>query len=429
MRQSHLFTKTRREAPKDETSKNAELLIRAGFIHKMQAGVYAFLPLGERVISKIVSIIREEMNSIGGQEVELSALQDKETWQQTGRWDDAVVDNWFKTKLKNDTEVGLAFTHEEPLTLLMRDHIRSFRDLPVYVYQFQKKFRNEKRAKSGILRGREFLMKDLYSFSRTEKEHVEFYEKAKQAYISIFKKVGVGDRTYVTYASGGSFSAFSDEFQMLTDAGEDNIFVDKNSGFSVNEEVMNSISDEEITKRGSSRESLVQEKAVELGNIFNLGTKFSEPLELYFKNEAGENAPVIMGSYGIGVPRLMGAIVEAMSDDKGIVWPPSVAPFQVHLIYIGGDEAKARAEALYIDLTKKGIEVLFDDRDARPGEKLADADLIGIPYRAIIGDKVPEGSVEFKMRTDKEANIISIGDFMDKLDEGIKSRSGFGSRF
>lgn len=415
MRQSHLFTKTRREAPKDETSKNAELLIRAGFIYKMQAGVYAFLPLGEKVIAKIVSIIREEMNSIGGQEVELTALQDKETWQKTGRWDDAVVDNWFKTKLKNDTEVGLAFTHEEPLSLLMRDHIRSFRDLPVYVYQFQKKFRNEKRAKSGILRGREFLMKDLYSFSRTTEEHAEFYEKAKVAYMNIFKKVGIGEKTFVTYASGGSFSAFSDEFQMLTDAGEDTIFVDTATGFSVNQEVMDSISDEEIAKNKSSREALVEQKAVEVGNIFSLGTKFSEPLELNFKNEAGENTPVIMGSYGIGISRLMGAVVEALSDEKGIVWPESVAPFKVHLIQIGGSEAGERAETLYKDLTAKGIEVLFDDRDARPGEKFADADLIGIPYRAIIGDKVPEGSVEFKMRTDSDAEIISLDEFFGKL--------------
>ncbi len=418
MRQSHLFTKTRREAPKDETSKNAELLIRAGYIHKMQAGVYAILPLGEKVISKITNIVRLEMNSIGGQELELTALQDKETWQKTGRWDDAVVDNWFKTKLKNDTEVGLAFTHEEPLTLLMRDHIRSFRDLPVYVYQFQKKFRNEKRAKSGILRGREFLMKDLYSFSRTNEEHAEFYEKAKVAYMNIFKKVGIGEKTFITYASGGSFSAFSDEFQMLTDAGEDTIFVDTATGFSVNQEVMDSISDEEIAKNKSSREDLVEQKAVEVGNIFSLGTKFSEPLELNFKNEAGENTPVIMGSYGIGVSRLMGAVVEALSDEKGIVWPESVAPFKVHLIQIGGTEAGERAEKLYKDLTAKGIEVIFDDRDARPGEKFADADLIGIPYRVIIGDKVPEGSVEFKMRTDSDAEIISIDEFFEKVQTG-----------
>lgn len=407
MRQSQLFTKTRREAPKDETAKNADLLIRAGFIHKMQAGAYAFLPLGERVMTKIIGIIREEMNSIGGQEVELTALQDKETWSKTGRWDDAVVDNWFKTKLKNDTEVGLAFTHEEPLTVLLKDHIRSFRDLPVYIYQFQKKFRNEKRAKSGILRGREFLMKDLYSFSRTKEEHDAFYAKAKDAYIRIFDRVGLGEITFPTFASGGTFSDFSDEFQMITDAGEDIIYVDRAAKFAVNEEVLEAISDEILVSAGTTRDKLVPVKSVELGNIFSLGTKFSEPLELYFKNEAGENNPVIMGSYGIGVPRLMGAIVEALGDEKGLIWPEAVAPFKVHLIVLS-EGAKARTDALYEELTGAGIEVLYDDRDARPGEKFADADLIGIPYRIVIGDKVPEGQVEFKKRTDAEAKIISV---------------------
>jgi prolyl-tRNA synthetase len=421
MRQSHLFTKTRRESPKDETAKNADLLIRAGYIHKMHAGVYAFLPLGDRVLSKIIDIVRKEMNGVGGQEVELASLQDKETWSATGRWDDAVVDNWFKTKLKNDTELGLAFTHEEPLTVLMKDHIRSFRDLPAYVYQFQKKFRNEKRAKSGILRGREFLMKDLYSFSRTEAEHQVFYEEVKKAYIRIFEQVGIGERTFVTFASGGTFSEFSDEFQMITDAGEDIIYVDKQSKIAVNEEVLGSITDETLANFGTTRQALVPQKAVELGNIFSLGTKFSEPLELYFQNEAGEKKPVIMGSYGIGIPRLMGAIVEALGDDKGLVWPETIAPFRIHLIQVtGNDEQKkqevsARAEALFQDLIAKGHEVLFDDRDARAGEKFADADLIGIPLRIVVGEKVPEGMVEFKRRTDSDAQIISVSDFLNLL--------------
>lgn len=426
MRQSQLFTKTRREAPKDETAKNADLLIRAGFIHKTMAGVYAFLPLGERVLSKIIAIIREEMNTVGGQEVELTALQDKETWGKTNRWDDAIVDNWFKTKLKNDTELGLGFTHEEPLTVLMKDHIRSFRDLPVYVYQFQKKFRNEKRAKSGILRGREFLMKDLYSFSSSEAEHKAFYEKMKAAYVRIFDRVGLGHITFVTFASGGSFSEFSDEFQMLTDAGEDVIYVDKAVKVAVNEEVLESISDDMLKKLGTERTKLVPEKAVELGNIFSLGTKFSEPLELFFQNEAGEKVPVIMGSYGIGVPRLMGAIVEALGDEKGLVWTDATSPFDVHLIQVSGNdpEKKAvvatRADALYKKLTDLGYEVLLDDRDARPGEKFADADLIGIPYRVVIGEKVEEGSVEFKKRTDVEATVIPIDEFIAILPKKSK---------
>lgn len=361
------------------------LLIRAGYIQKMNAGVYSFLPLGLRVIEKIKTIIRDEMNAVGGQEVSLAALQDKSVWEKTNRWDDAVVDNWFKTKLANGTEVGLGFTHEEPITDLMRDHVRSFRDLPAYVYQFQTKFRNESRAKSGILRGREFIMKDLYSFSRTHEEHAAFYEKMKQAYTNIFQKAGVGDRTYLTFATGGSFSKFSHEFQMLTDAGEDIIYIDEEKNIAINEEVNNAEVHADLQIDGSK---LKQAKAVEVGNIFNLGTKFSDALELNYATEAGGSAPVIMGSYGIGVPRLMGAIVETLSDEKGIVWPKSVSPFDLHLVLVNGSEdTKARAEAVYAKLQGLGIEVLFDDRDARAGEKFGDSDLIGIPLRAVVSDK------------------------------------------
>ncbi len=415
MRQSTLFTKTRREAPKDETAKNAQLLIRAGYIQKMQAGVYSFLPLGLRVIENIKDIIREEMNAVGGQEVSLASLQDKNVWDKTGRWDDAVVDNWFKTKLSNGTEMGLGFTHEEPLTDLMRDHVRSFRDLPAYIYQFQTKFRNESRAKSGILRGREFLMKDLYSFSRTDVEHDAFYERVKNAYVNIFQKAGVGDKTYVTFASGGSFSKFSHEFQMLTDAGEDIIYIDEDKKIAINEEVNN----EETQKLlGVDASKLKTAKAVEVGNIFNLGTKFSEPLELVYKDEDGKNKLVIMGSYGIGVPRLMGAIVEALSDDRGIVWPRSVAPFDVHLIYVAGSgAAQARAEGLYKRLTDEGIEVLFDDRDSRAGEKFGDAELMGIPTSVVVSDKNTQTAeagylLEVKDRKTGEVNHMTDEDFI-----------------
>lgn len=421
MRQSKLFTKTRREAPKDETSKNAELLIRAGFIHKANAGIYSYLPLGEITLNKIISIVREEMNAIGGQEVRLAALQDKETWSKTGRWDDAIVDNWFKTQLKNGTDLGLGFTHEEPLTTLMKDHVRSFRDLPQYVYQFQTKFRNELRAKSGILRGREFLMKDLYSFSRTDEEHAEFYEKAKAAYVRVFDRLGLGDRTYVTFASGGTFSKFSDEFQMLTEAGEDTIYVDREARFSVNDEVLASITEEQMSAAGTSRDKLVPMKAVELGNIFTLGTKFSEPLELFFQDEKGEKKAVIMGSYGIGIPRAMGAIAEAFGDEKGLVWPINVAPFHVHLIQVTGQDPERaaaiakRADAVYAALNAAGIEVLLDDRDARPGEKFADSDLIGIPFRAVVSEKVPEGQIELKLRTEDGTSNITIEELIEKV--------------
>lgn len=420
MRQSQLFSKTRREAPKDETAKNAELLIRAGFIQKMQAGVYSYLPLGLRVIENLQEIIRSELNPLGSQEVELASLQEKSIWSKTGRWSDEVVDNWFKTKLKNDTEVGLAFTHEEPLTALLKDHIRSYKDLPAYIYQFQTKFRNETRAKSGILRSREFLMKDLYSFSRTEEEHAEFYKKVGEAYTRIFQKAGIGDRTYMTYASGGTFSQFSHEFQMLTDAGEDNIYVHEGKKIAINEEVYN---DEVLAQLGVAKEELKQMKAVEVGNIFNLGTKFSEPLDLVYKAEDGANKPVIMGSYGIGVPRLMGAIVEACSDTKGIVWPMGVAPFDAHLIYVpGSDETKARADEAYKFFEDTLIDVLYDDREGRVGEKFNDADLIGLPYQIIISDKNQKDTngnymVELKNRKTGDVQHVSIETVADIIVE------------
>ncbi len=412
MRQSQLFTKTRKEAPKDEVSKNAELLIRAGFIHKEMAGVYSYLPLGLRVLNNITSIIRDEMNKIGGQELFLTALQDKNVWEKTNRWDDTVVDNWFKTKLKNDSELGLGFTHEEPLTNLMTEYISSYRDLPLYAYQFQTKFRNETRAKSGIMRGREFIMKDLYSFSKDEKEHAEFYEKAKQAYLNVFNRVGLGDRTFVTFASGGTFSKYSHEFQTVTDAGEDLIYVDEKKGIAVNQEVF---TDDVLKDLSLSKSDLKEKKAVEVGNIFSLGTKFSDAFGLNYLDEKGEKKPVIMGSYGIGPGRLMGTIVETLSDEKGIVWPEHVAPFKIHLILLAGkdDKAKEYADKIYKMLSVKNVAVLFDDRDLRAGEKFADADLIGIPTRVIVSDKgMQNGTLEMKDRKTGEVTMITEEELM-----------------
>jgi len=419
MKQSALFTKTRKEAPADETAKNAILLIRAGYVHKDMAGVYSFLPLGLRVLKNIEQIVREEMNKIGGQEIELAALQDKTVWEKTGRWDDKVVDNWFKTKLKNDTDVALAFTHEEPLTNIVSEYVSSYRDLPFSAYQFQTKFRNEARAKSGVMRGREFLMKDAYSFSRDEKQHQDFYdEKVLPAYGEIFKRVGINDVVYLTAASGGSFSKYSHEFQAETEAGEDIIYVDSKGAErkAINKEVL---TDEVIADLKMSRDSLVEKKAVEVGNTFTLGTRFSEPLGLMFKDEDGSQKPVIMGSYGIGISRLMGAIVEILSDDKGIVWPKSVAPFAAHIISLGkdGDDATKAADALYTELAGAGIESLYDDRaDLRAGEKFADSDLIGIPTRIIVSAKSLEaGGYEVKDRKTGESKIVPKADIIAAL--------------
>lgn len=401
MRQSQLFTKTRKEAPKDEVSKNAQLLIRAGFVHKEMAGVYSFLPLGQRVLENISNIISKEMDAVGGVRVHSAVLQKKETWEKTNRWDDEVVDNWFKTDLKNGTQLGLSFTHEEPLTAMMADYVNSYKDLPAYPYDIMTVFRNETRAKSGVMRGREFFWKALYSFSKDEKEHMRFYEKMKESYKRIFDQVGLGDTTYFTYASGGSFSQYSHEFQTISDAGEDIIYINKESNIAINKEVFTDKVKTDLGIEGDFTEA----KAIEVGNIFTLGEKFSEPLDLKYTNEAGEDTNVFMGSYGIGISRLVGVIVETFSDEKGIVWPENIAPFKAHLISIGQDE---KAEALYKKLTDAKIEVLFDDRDARPGEKFADSDLIGIPYRIVIsGKSLDAGGFELKKRNEQDTRIVS----------------------
>jgi prolyl-tRNA synthetase len=416
MRQSQLFTRTRKEAPKDEVSKNAQLLIRGGYIYKEMAGVYAYLPLGLRVINKITNIIREEMNAIGGQEVSLTALQQRETWEPTNQWDDKQVDVWFKTELKNGTELGLAVTHEAALTKVMRDFVTSYRSLPSYVYQFQTKFRNETRAKSGIMRTREFIMKDLYSFSRDVKEHEAFYEKAKQAYANVFKRVGLGDKTYLTFASGGMFSKFSHEFQTITDAGEDFIYVDEKKKIAINKEVLN---DDVMAELGVKKGDLVEKKSVEVGNIFNLGTRFSDALGLSFNDEKGEKKSVIMGSYGIGPARVMGTIVETLSDANGIVWPESVAPFKAHLILVEGkDDTSSRngAEELWAILKQEGVEVLYDDRDLRAGEKFAESDLLGIPWRIVVSEKtIAAGTFELKNRATGQTSHLAERDLIDKL--------------
>ena len=409
MKQSQLFTKTRKEAPSDEVAKNAQLLIRAGFIHKELAGVYSLLPLGMRVLEKIVALVKQEMNTIGGVQMKTSALQNKEVWEKTNRWDDTVVDNWFKTELKNGTELGLSFTNEEAYSSIVKNFVNSYRDLPVYLYDFKTIFRNELRSKSGIMRGREFYWKALYSFSKDQAEHEIFYEKAKNAYINIFRKVGLGDMTYTTFASGGTFSKYSHEFQTISDAGEDVIYIDDTKGIAVNKEVF---TDEVLAELGIDKNNVREEKSIEVGNIFSLGFKFSEPFELTYKNSEGVEIPVFMGSYGIGITRLMGTIVEVLSDEKGIVWPESVAPFAVHLIQIGNTESQA--QQIYDRLTEQGIEVLWDDRDATAGAKFADADLIGIPHRVVISEKsLEKGGLEYKKRNESESKILTEGELLE----------------
>lgn len=411
MRVTHLFTKTLKNAPADEVAKNAQLLIRAGFVYKEMAGVYAYLPLGKKVLENIIQIIREEMDAVGGNEISLTALQPSAVWEASGRWDDSVLDVWFKTKLANGSELGLAPTHEEPLTKLMKSYIHSYKDLPLYPYQFQIKFRNELRSKSGLMRGREFWMKDLYSFSRTQDEHDAFYEKISLAYDRVFERLGLGDSTFKTFASGGSFAKFSHEFQTISEVGEDIIYLHREKNIAINEEVY---TDEVLAELGVSKDELEEVKAVEVGNIFTLGTRFSDPLDLKFTDENGASRPVIMGSYGIGPSRLMGLIAEHFADDKGLVWPENVAPYKAYLVSIGN--VAEQANELYEKLQAAGVTVLFDDRDERPGAKFADAELIGLPYRVTISERlIGDGKLEFTPRNGGETELLTLDELLAKI--------------
>lgn len=562
MRQSQLFYKTQKEKPKDEESKNAELLIRAGFIDKVMAGVYNYLPLGYRVLSKIENIIREEMNAIGAQEILMPVLHPKENWQATGRWD--IMSVLFKLKGANSREYALGPTHEEIVTPLAKKFVFSYKDLPVALYQIQTKFRNEPRSKSGLLRGREFAMKDLYSFHATEEDLDSYYQKVQQAYRRIIKRLGLDELTLDVYASGGDFSKYSLEYQTICETGEDLIFIVASQGKAFNREIAPSrapqfdnsdepvaelqevkgegiIGVEELAKflnipvekttktilfenekgeviagavRGDydineiklaevagckelklaspatvkrvtgaeigyagilnlpsevkvfmddsmqgrvnfecganrtnyhtinvnfgrdlpapdkfydiklakpgdyypdTNEKYVVKKAIEIGNIFKLKTKFTEAFEFKYKDEQGQEQPVIMGCYGFGPSRVMGALVEIFHDERGIIWPASVAPFKYHLINLSkSDQVRERADKVYQQLLEKGEEVLYDDRlEISAGEKLAEADLIGIPYRLVVSDKTND-QIEFKPRNQSSAKLISLEDLLEK---------------
>ncbi len=568
MKRSQLFIKTRKEVPADEQAKNAQLLIRAGYAHKQMAGAYAYLPLGLRVLDNIKQIVRQEMNAVGGQEVAMTVLQPKELWERTDRWDDAKVDNWFKTKLANGSELGVGLTHEEPIVDMLTEHVDSHKDLPLNIYQIQTKFRNELRAKSGLLRGREFVMKDMYSFARNQAEHDQIYEQLADAYHRVYRRLGLGDITYRVRADGGYFTdRFSDEFQTISAVGEDTLFkvpgtnnyynqevapskapeinsteepapmqevegkgiigvaelakflkipVDKTTktmlyqtddgqlvaaavrgGYDINEiklrkvlgvknlqlaseDVVRKVTNAEIGYAGllnlpADVKIIVDEscanrvnfemganrtnyhtininwgrdlpapeefydikqakpgdldpetgqvyetcRAVEVGNIFPLESKYTDALGLYYTDTAGKKQSIIMGCYGIGISRLIGVIAEHFADDRGLVWPAAVAPFLVYLISIGDGEDKEvakQAQNLYDSLVAKGIGVLWDDRNERPGAKFADADLMGIPYRVVISAKtIANGQVELKERQSTDPQNITEAELLDRL--------------
>ena len=408
MKQSKLFTKTIKELPKDEVSLNAQVLIKAGFINKVAAGMHTFLPLGLKVHNKICDIIREEMDAIGGQEILMPALTPKKVWETTGRWKN--FDALFKLTGANGKEYALGATHEEIITPLVKNYFFSYKDLPAYIYQIQTKFRNEPRVKSGLLRGREFSMKDLYSFHKNKDDLDKYYKIVTKAYFRIIEKCGLGNITYLTYASGGAFSIYSHEFQTLSKAGEDIIYVCDKCKVAINKEIL---ADQKNKCPECDSGNLKEKKAIEIGNIFKLGVRFSQSFNLQYVNEKEKKKDVIMGCYGIGPSRMMGTIVEIHHDDKGIIWPEAVAPFKVHLLSLGKD---GKAEKIYKQLLKEKIEVLYDDRDISAGEKFADADLIGITYSAVVSQKsMAAGGIELKRRDSRKSEILSAEKMLKRL--------------
>lgn len=406
MKQSQLFTKTLKEAPKDEKSINAQFLLRGGFIYKEMAGAYTYLPLGLRVLRKIEEIIREEMENIGAEELLMSIFQPKKIWEETGRWSKEIGEVMYKCK-ENGKDIGLGPTHEEMITDIVRNFIKSFKDLPRALFQIQTKFRKEPRARSGLLRGREFDMKDLYSFHKSEEDFKKYYEKVKKSYLKILKRCGL--EAIVTEASGAGFiKDFTHEFQVLAEGGEDIIIYCEANHFSQNKEISKFKAGD---KCPICKKTLKKGKSIEVGNIFPLGTKYSKAMKAYFTDKAGSRKLMIMGCYGLGPSRIMGAIVEVRHDKNGIIWPKTVAPFQVHLIQIENSKiVKKASQKLYQDLQKQGIEVLYDDREEKSaGEKFADGDLIGIPTRIVVSEKtLKKDCVEIKKRGEKKTRLVKI---------------------
>lgn len=396
MRYSALFPKTFKDAPSEEIATNAKLLLRAGFIDKLMAGSYTLLPLGRLVERKIEQIIREEMSSTGAQEILMPLLHPKSIWNETGRWDTAS--EVMYQFAKDDKEYALSFTHEEIVLDLVRKHVQTYRDFPVKIYHFSTKFRNELRAKSGILRGREFLMKDLYSLHETEEDLDKYYWEVKDAYLRIFKRLGL--EVVVAEAGGGVFTdSNTHEFQVISPSGEDTIYFKKGWEYWKNKEVMSEkeLNDPEVK----------EENAIEVGNIFRFGTSYSEKMDVGFTDRNGEKKYPYFGSYGIGLTRMVGVLAEVFNDEKGLIWPENVAPFQVHLVGLS-----ERANEVYSQLKKSRIEVLFDDRDVSAGEKFNDADLIGIPVRVVVSDRLEDNQIEVKKRSESESKNMSLTEFI-----------------
>lgn len=412
-----MVSKTAKNVAADSESINAKLLVQAGFVDQEMAGVYTWLPLGLVVLRKIEDIVREEMNALGASEIFMPSLQPKEYWDATNRWEG--VDVLFKLKSQTGKDYALGCTHEEVVTPLIKKFVQSYKDLPLAVYQINTKFRDELRAKSGVLRGREFRMKDMYSFHTTQEDLSAFYQRALKAYVRAYSRCGL--QVKVVQASGGVFTQnLSHEFQALTDAGEDVLIACEKCEFGENTEIATKSEGEACPNCGAT---LVKTKGIEVGNIFDLGTKYSDAFELDFTGEDGTRKRVLMGCYGIGTSRLVGSIVEASHDDKGMIWPKSVAPALVHLVRLGTEpETITAGDALYEELRAAGVSVFYDDRDASAGAKFGDADLMGMPLRLTISKRmIAEEAIEWKARTEAEATKVTRAEVMEKIQAFIKA--------
>jgi len=416
---------TFKDVSKEQESLNAKLLIKAGFINPELAGVYTYTRLGYEVLKNIEDLTREHMSKWGG-EILMPSLQPVENWETTGRLES--MSSLFEARGANETSrklnssrYVLGPTHEEIVTPLAKRYIKSYRDLPLALYQIQTKFRNEARPKSGLLRSREFRMKDLYSFHENEEDLLEFYELMKEEYMSLFEDLGLAEDTFITLADGGDFTKeFSHEFQTLIPQGEDTIFLDRENRIAYNKEIVNKENEERL---GVKFDSLEQVSATEVGNIFPLNLKFSNPFSLTYTTKEGLVKPVYMGCYGLGTSRLMGVVAEKFADEKGLVWPEKIAPAKYHIVTI----SKEREGEVY-KLSKELIELvgkdaLWDRRTSvSTGEKLKDADLIGCPYRIIISsNSIKRGGIEVKSRTSEKEEYMPVEQLIDKYGASRKA--------
>lgn len=407
MKQSKLFIKTLKLPPKDAVSISHKYLVQAGFVDMLMAGVYTYLPLAWRVIGKISNIIREEMNAYDAQEMLMPALQSKNIWEETGRWSGSLSDVMYQFKDRSGKDIGLAATHEEVIYDIVRRNINSHRNLPLAVYQIQNKFRNEVRVKGGIMRGREFCMKDLYSFHISEEDLDDYYKKMITAYKKVYSRCGLDAK--IIEASGGVFTEnYSHEFQVISEAGEDKILYCSKCDYGQNTEIAKL---KEGDKCPNCSDLLKEGKSIEVGNIFQFGDKYAKDMNGYVTDASGVKKPILMASYGIGISRLVATIVEIYNDKKGIIWPEAVAPFDVHLLSLGRNDD---AEKYYKILKDNNIEVLYDDRDISAGEKFADSDLIGIPYRMVISNKTSD-KIEIKERKSDSVVVQTLDSFIKKF--------------